>query len=164
MSASQTLRGFTSPATSERDCWLVCGVAALAALLFKQLGTECHRSGCMPHGSSSRHLSTPHVAGPVGTLYINCATQPPPAAHSLTQGVCVHAVVVRRRYERAHMSDGRRINRWCLVDQHGSAHLAVIGIERDTKDGHYTYNAVSDTQSSAGWACRPSLVPSALGG
>jgi hypothetical protein len=41
------------------------------------------------------------------------------------------------------MGDGRRINRWCLVDQHGSAHLAVIGIERDTKDGHYNYNAVS---------------------
>lgn len=41
------------------------------------------------------------------------------------------------------MADGRRINRWYLVDQHGSAHLAVIGIERDTKDGHYTYNAVS---------------------
>ena len=30
------------------------------ALLFKQLGTECHRSGCMPHGSSSRHLSAPN--------------------------------------------------------------------------------------------------------
>lgn len=47
------------------------------------------------------------------------------------------------RYERAHMSDGRRVNRWYLVDQHGSSHLAVIGVERDTKDGHYIYNAVS---------------------
>lgn len=41
------------------------------------------------------------------------------------------------------MNDGRRINRWYLVDQHGSAHLAVIGVERDTKDGHYNYTAVS---------------------
>jgi hypothetical protein len=41
------------------------------------------------------------------------------------------------------MADGRRINRWYLVDQHGSAHLAVIGIERDTRDGHYNYSAVS---------------------
>jgi len=41
------------------------------------------------------------------------------------------------------MPDGRRINRWFLLDQLGRSHLAVIGIERDTKDGHYTYTAVS---------------------
>jgi hypothetical protein len=28
------------------------------------------------------------------------------------------------------------------MDQHGDSHLAVIGIERDTKDGHYHYSAV----------------------
>lgn len=44
------------------------------------------------------------------------------------------------------MPDGRRINRWYLVDQLGRSHLAVIGIERDTKDGHYTYTAVSITR------------------
>lgn len=56
----------------------------------------------------------------------------------------------RHRYDRAHMPDGRRINRWYLVDQHGSAHLAVIGVERDTRDGHYTYTAVG--QEPAGQA------------
>lgn len=71
---------------------------------------------------------------------------------STTLGICALAAVLWRRYERAHMADGRRINRWCLVDQHGSAHLAVIGIERDTKDGHYTYSAVSGT-TTAGLAC-----------
>lgn len=54
---------------------------------------------------------------------------PPPLPHA-------------RRYERAHYPDGRRVNRWYLVDQHGTSHLAVIGIERDTKDGHYHYSAV----------------------
>jgi hypothetical protein len=28
------------------------------------------------------------------------------------------------------------------MDQHGDGHLAVIGIERDNKDGHYHYSAV----------------------
>jgi hypothetical protein len=28
------------------------------------------------------------------------------------------------------------------MDQHNDSHLAVIGIERDTKDGHYHYTAV----------------------
>jgi hypothetical protein len=46
------------------------------------------------------------------------------------------------RYERAAYPDGRRCNRWYLMDQHGDSHLAVIGIERDTKDGHYHYSAV----------------------
>lgn len=41
------------------------------------------------------------------------------------------------------MADGRRLSRWFLVDQHGQPHLAVVGVERDTKDGHYAYMAVS---------------------
>ncbi|KAF6263367.1 hypothetical protein COO60DRAFT_458910 [Scenedesmus sp. NREL 46B-D3] len=45
------------------------------------------------------------------------------------------------RYERAVYPDGRRLNRWYLMDQHGNSHLAVLGIERDTKDGHYQYSA-----------------------
>eukprot|EP00879_Flechtneria_rotunda_P032379 GHRR01035576.1.p1 GENE.GHRR01035576.1~~GHRR01035576.1.p1 ORF type:complete len:205 (+),score=52.30 GHRR01035576.1:410-1024(+) len=48
---------------------------------------------------------------------------------------------VTYRNERAHYSDGRRCNRWYLVDQYGNSHLAVVGIERDTKDGHYNYSA-----------------------
>jgi hypothetical protein len=48
----------------------------------------------------------------------------------------------KHRYERATLPDGRRCNRWYLIDQHGVSHLAVIGIERDTKDGHYVYAAV----------------------
>lgn len=48
------------------------------------------------------------------------------------------------RSERAHYPDGRRCNRWYLIDQHGGSHLAVIGVERDTKDGHYSYSAVRE--------------------
>ena len=35
--------------------------------------------------------------------------------------------------------DGRRGIRFYLVDEHGGATAAVLGEERDTRDGHYTY-------------------------
>lgn len=38
------------------------------------------------------------------------------------------------------------------MDQHGESHLAVIGIERDTKDGHYNYSAVRTTPAAHGLA------------
>jgi hypothetical protein len=34
------------------------------------------------------------------------------------------------------------MHHWYLIDQHGAEHLAVVGIETDTLDGHYTYSAV----------------------
>lgn len=72
-----------------------------------------------------------------------------PLADSRHEACCVvHCCCCRS--ERAHMADGRRCNRWHLLDQHGNAHLAVIGIERDTKDGHYVYSAVSCLQSAHG--------------
>lgn len=46
---------------------------------------------------------------------------------------------VDTRQERTQMGDGRRVNKWYLVDQNGKEHLAVVGEERDTRDGHYTY-------------------------
>eukprot|EP00878_Enallax_costatus_P018895 GHUV01019918.1.p1 GENE.GHUV01019918.1~~GHUV01019918.1.p1 ORF type:complete len:426 (+),score=149.02 GHUV01019918.1:854-2131(+) len=51
------------------------------------------------------------------------------------------AYFTQHSFERAHYPDGRRCSRWYLIDQHGDKHLAVIGIERDTKDGHYNYIA-----------------------
>lgn len=45
------------------------------------------------------------------------------------------------RYERS-VQDKRRMHHWYLIDQHGAEHLAVVGIETDTLDGHYTYSAV----------------------
>eukprot|EP00775_Hariotina_reticulata_P011533 gene11533-11676_t len=57
------------------------------------------------------------------------------------------------RSERAHYPDGRRCNRWYLIDQHGGSHLAVIGVERDTKDGHYSYSAEEPFASIAPLHC-----------
>jgi len=65
------------------------------------------------------------------------------ALHMLmSESVCAELSGGVSRYERAHYPDGRRCNRWYLIDQHGGSHLAVIGVERDTKDGHYNYSAV----------------------
>lgn len=68
----------------------------------------------------------------------NCA-----CAVTATTSVTYATLLMLCRFERAHYPDGRRCSRWYLVDQHGDRHLAVIGIERDTKDGHYNYIAVS---------------------
>ena len=45
------------------------------------------------------------------------------------------------RYERAQSTSGHRINNWYLQDSTGREHLAVVGSERDTRDGHYSYRA-----------------------
>lgn len=34
------------------------------------------------------------------------------------------------------------MQRYYLLDQYGTWHVAVVGEERDTKDGHYIYKAV----------------------
>lgn len=39
--------------------------------------------------------------------------------------------------------DGRRQIRWYLLDSLGHNHLAVIGDEKDTRDGHYVYRTES---------------------
>lgn len=45
------------------------------------------------------------------------------------------------RVKREHLFDGRRVNRWFLVDQNEQFHLAVQGEERDARDGHYIYSS-----------------------
>lgn len=45
------------------------------------------------------------------------------------------------RQRRDHLPDGRRVNRWFLVDQKEQMHLAVQGEERDARDGHYIYSS-----------------------
>ncbi len=37
---------------------------------------------------------------------------------------------------------GQKVVHYSLEDQHGVQHLAVVGEERDTRDGHYLYTAV----------------------
>lgn len=73
------------------------------------------------------------------------------------------------RYEKSQREDGRRVHKWFLTDQFGTEHLAVIGIETDTMDGHYSYQAVSaasQTESmhacilpALGYACACILEP-----
>lgn len=46
------------------------------------------------------------------------------------------------RYAKYTREDNHRCHSWYLIDQHGTEHLAVVGIETDTLDGHYTYSAV----------------------
>ena len=44
--------------------------------------------------------------------------------------------------ERGHDGQNRRRNTWYLMDGQGREHPAVIGEERDTRDGHYFYSAL----------------------
>ena len=46
-----------------------------------------------------------------------------------------------RREQKSHDDGGRRRQQWWLVDDNGHEHLAVVGEERDPRDGHYNYYA-----------------------
>lgn len=46
------------------------------------------------------------------------------------------------RYEKSVRDGRRRCHSWFLIDQLGVEHLAVVGLETDTLDGHYVYQAV----------------------
>lgn len=45
------------------------------------------------------------------------------------------------REQKSHDDGGRRRQQWWLVDDNGHEHLAVVGEERDPRDGHYNYYA-----------------------
>lgn len=45
------------------------------------------------------------------------------------------------RKEAFQTDSGMRVQRWYLVEENGHEHLAVVGQERDTRDGHYNYEA-----------------------
>jgi hypothetical protein len=49
---------------------------------------------------------------------------------------------VSHRQSKEYYDDGRRRNLFYLTDQHDTEHLAVVGEERETRDGHYTYSTV----------------------
>ena len=61
-----------------------------------------------------------------------------------------------RRRERLQQEDGRRANNFYLQDSLGGEHLAVVGEERDTRDGHYLYRAMPpfDVLHPATWGAR----------
>ncbi|GBF97334.1 hypothetical protein Rsub_10025 [Raphidocelis subcapitata] len=63
------------------------------------------------------------------------------AVEAIDSAAHARVFFVEHRNERTATEDGRRVNKWYLVDQHGTAHLAVVGVERETKDGHYAYHA-----------------------
>jgi hypothetical protein len=58
---------------------------------------------------------------------------------------------VAQREEREELADGRHVARWYLIDSGGHGHLAVVGTEKETRDGHYHY----ETQPLFAAAGRP---------
>jgi hypothetical protein len=46
-----------------------------------------------------------------------------------------------RRQQKVQDEHGCRHQKWWLVDDNGHEHLAVVGDEREPRDGHYTYVA-----------------------
>ena len=59
-----------------------------------------------------------------------------------------------RREQKSHDEGGRRRQQWWLVDDTGHEHLAVVGEERDPRDGHYNYYAEKPFSLIAPLACQ----------
>lgn len=57
------------------------------------------------------------------------------------------------RQEKFQFNDGRRGIRFFLVDANKQSHLAVVGEERDTRDGHYTYRKCDTFHDGAALSC-----------
>lgn len=64
------------------------------------------------------------------------------------------------RREKVQHEDGRKANHFYLLDVMGGEHLAVVGEERDTRDGHYLYRAMPpfDVLHPANWGNATSVV------
>lgn len=88
-----------------------------------------------------RRCRSPLAAGADG----RCSFHVRPAEQACLTVHRVHGC----RQRRDHLPDGRRVNKWLLIDQHEQAHLAVQGQERDARDGHYVYGAVEPFSSRA---------------
>jgi hypothetical protein len=67
------------------------------------------------------------------------AARPEPARHALPRPRAATPAIPPRS-ERSLNPEGTHTQRWFLEDQNGNWHLAVIGQERDTRDGHYQYS------------------------
>ena len=57
------------------------------------------------------------------------------------------------RHAKGHDKSGRRQNLWYLVSSAGEEVLAVVGDERDTRDGHYSYYSVEPFASQHALIC-----------
>lgn len=79
-------------------------------------------------------LIRPTCLLPCVAPHVCCMCHPPPPTHPPT---------LAGRLEKLHSADGsQRLAHYFLEDQHGRQHLAVVGEERETRDGHYLYSAV----------------------
>jgi len=57
------------------------------------------------------------------------------------------------KQEKFHYPDGRRGIRFYVVDSEGKSHFAVLGEERDTRDGHYMYRKQASFPAGADLVC-----------
>ena len=92
-------------------------------------------------GDEIAHLGARTAANPDGLYYVSIRSAPAlcPLLHAGAALARVRQSAWRCRHERTKDEAERHVNKWHLVDQHGVAHLAVVGRERDVGDGHYTY-------------------------
>lgn len=61
---------------------------------------------------------------------------------------------ILRREQKSHDEGGRRRQQWWLVDDNSHEHLAVVGEERDPRDGHYNYYAEKPFSLISPLACQ----------
>ena len=62
-------------------------------------------------------------------------------------------VYVDMKQEKFLFPDNRRGIRFFVVDANGKSTLAVLGEERDTRDGHYTYRKQPDFPAGSNLVC-----------
>ena len=75
------------------------------------------------------------------------------AASGAAPGAPAHDAFVHHSQEKFVFPDGRRGIRFYLVDAQGNAIPAVLGEERDTRDGHYTYRKEDNFNRGPPLAC-----------
>ena len=57
------------------------------------------------------------------------------------------------KQEKFHFADGRRGVRFFIIDSNGKPNLAVVGEERDTRDGHYMYRKQASFPAGTDLCC-----------
>ncbi len=58
---------------------------------------------------------------------------------AMLRDTCVYTLFCTNSQEKFTNGDAPKVIKWWLLDVHGHEHMAVVGEEKENKDGHYAY-------------------------